>query len=68
MDVLDLEFEEYYQRFLAEGGLDTLSAVSEGWERHFRQTVYCPHSLITRNCRLCRSQASAHPYGNYHID
>ena len=66
MDTLDLEFEEYYQQFVAEGRLDTHRSVNEDWERTLRQTVYCPHSLMRRNCRLCQSHVSPHPYGDYY--
>mgnify|MGYP001567460392 FL=1 len=47
------EFEAIFQQFVANGGLDIIELRSEQYERVWRQSTYCQHMVIFRNCPTC---------------
>jgi hypothetical protein len=53
VDAIDLEFDEYYQRFVREGGLDTVSALQEDFERVYLSQIYCMHRTLPAKCPIC---------------
>lgn len=55
MDVLDRLFQDLYDQFVADGGLDqTDHIVDEDFERIERQATFCMHGIARRLCFSCR--------------
>ena len=54
------EFEARFQRFVAEGGLDTVVLRSEYFERAYKMNACCEHSIPYRNCTICHK--ATQPY------
>jgi len=61
------EFESLFQKFVSNGGLDTLDNLSEDYERNFRKSACCEHGLRWKSCTTCHKEpktyVSAYGYG-----
>mgnify|MGYP001587553681 FL=1 len=60
VEQLQSEFEEWYWAFVYRGGLDTRVVTDEDYERDYRRSVHCIHSLPRQRCPNCRKQIPAY--------
>ena len=60
VEQLQAEFEEWYWAFVYRGGLDTRVVTDEDYERDYRRSVHCIHSLPRQRCPNCRKQIPAY--------